>query len=1482
MKAETLQGFRLSPQQKHLWQSQQNNRIRFAQAAIKIAGAVDLQILQTAIQKVVDRQEILRTNFNQRSGISIPLQVIAESNKISWHTIDFFEPNPENIEQKLGELCCSEKVTDFNYECNSPLRLLLVTLNHDLHYLIITLPSLYADSQTINNLVQEISQSYDLCLQGKDFSEEPIQYIQFSEWQNELSTEGSPVGQDYWQKQSQDKNSLFLPGELNSNQNQRIESSIYSLVISPELTDKVITKYQSNLSNFLRVCWYILLSKLTNESEILVSNLFAGRKYTELANTLGLLAQFLPVSCTVSKQFTVQEILSNLEHNLIQAEKYQEYYLGIGAIRESPLLIGFEFDKLPSQYNVNNVSFSISQKDIHLENFKLKLTCKQQQDCLITEFHYDAQNFAAETIALLAQQFHTLVASAIANPEATVEELNILDSQQRHQLLVEFNNNKSNYPQDKSIHQLFESQVSKTPNSIAVIYNSEQLTYSELNQKANQLANYLRQKGVTPQSLVGLYLERSHFSIIGLLAILKAGAAYLPLDAALPTEGLTFRLQDAEVSILLTQRSLITRIPKTIPETISLDSDWETIAKEDHNNPQHQTKPENLAYAIYTSGSTGTPKAVAIAHKQLVNYVYAIRERFNLSSGASFATVSTFAADLGNTMLFPALCTGGCLHIIPQEIASDPQAFNNYCQSHPIDYLKIVPSHLSALLASSATAEFLPRKQLILGGEASNWQLITKIQQHKPNCQIFNHYGPTETTVGVLTYQVETRGNGEMGSWGNGELGNRLSSTVPVGKPLANNQVYILDEQLQPVPLGVPGELYIGGAQVSQGYLNRLELTQEKFINNPFSVPKSLNPPIPQNPNPLMYRTGDRVRYLPALKDTASHNGNIEFLGRIDRQVKIRGFRIELGEIENKLQQHPGIESAVVIASRDERLFDLENKRLIAYVVTNHQFRLLHQNQNQVIASELRSFCIAQFPEYMIPSAFVVLKTMPLTANGKIDYQALPTTEQTRPELEQLYIEPRSPLEKQLAEIWTEVLGLEKIGINDDFFELGGHSLLITQLLAKVRNTFQVELPLKDLFNAPTIADLAKRLGDGETREIRRETTIDLNSEAVLDPQIVPGDNSFDITTTPKNILITGATGFLGAFLLNELLQKTTAKIYCLIRAKSITHGQQRIAKKLKSYLLWNESFRDRIMPIVGDLSQPFLGLSTDRFSRLAETIDVIYHNGAWVNFTYPYSQLKAANVLGTEEILRLAIHSKVKPVHFISTIGVVTAADRQLEIISEDTPIEHCEQIPGGYTQSKWVAEKLIAIARDRGIPTTIYRPGRISGHSQTGACNPDDHTFRMIRGCIQMGTVPQDDSMINLTPVDYAVSAIAHLSNQPESLGKTFHLVNPQPTPWNEVVNSVIDLGYPLRQIEYTKWREKLLEITERSPNHPLSPLISTFAASATSQKNTEEAISQELVAINTNSGLTGTEIVCPQCDRNLLSTYFSYLSNKGLLTK
>ncbi|MEL6438037.1 MAG: amino acid adenylation domain-containing protein [Cyanobacteria bacterium J06621_8] len=1063
MSTETLQGFQLSPQQKHLWLSQANGNTYLSQAVIEIKGRADLAVLQAAMQKIIDRQEILRTNFYQQSGVSIPFQVIAETNTAYWQTIELQNLDQQAINTKLAELLRSEKSAEFNLERDSLIRLMFITLDEGCQYLIVTLPSLCTDSQTVDNLVRELSQSYSFCQAGKEFEEDSVQYIQFSEWQNELLTEETEElesGQDYWQQQQLENQNLILSNELNSEVDLNLESGRHSEKIASKFVDKLClaaSRYDRSLADLLLACWYILIYKLTNKSEIAIANLFTSRKYEELEETFGLLSQFLPVYCTVYKEFTFSEILSSIVNNLNQAKQYQESYLRVNGGEldaESYLtpLIGFEFEQLPSEYNANEIFFSVLKKDIQLENFKIKLTCQLQQDGLTTEFKYDNNKFDSETIALIAQQFHTLIESALNNPEATVAELNILDSQQRHQLIVEFNDTIANYPQDQCIHQLFEAQAVKTPNNIAVVCDAVQLTYGELNQQADILAGHLIQLGVKPDTLVALYLDRSPLSIVGLLGILKAGAAYLPLDSALPTEGLAFRLQDAEAPILLTQRSLSSQVPANAEyTTICLDTDWETIRENQGAlSDAVKAQPNSLVYAIYTSGSTGTPKAVAVEHRQLVNYFYSIVERLELLPGASFATVSTLAADLGNTMLFPALCTGGCLHIINQEIALDAQACSQYCQEHPIDYLKIVPSYLSALLFLSTETGFLPRKKLILGGEASNWQLINKVHQQQPECQIFNHYGPTETTVGVLTYSIDLENEDKL-------------NIVPIGKPLGNNQVYVLDEQLQPVPIGIPGELYIGGMQVSRGYLNRPELTKEKFISNPFYSAEEKDQ-LAQTA-PLLYKTGDLVKYLA--------DGNIEFLGRVDRQVKIRGFRIELGEIESVLEQQAAVRQAVVKLQED-------NQRLISYITAEAD--TAHPS-----SEELREFLAAKLPEYAIPAIFIALKELPLTANGKIDRQRLPAPETVFSELTATFVAPQTDTEKAIAEIWSEVLGIEQVGTHHNFFQLGGHSLLVTQAVSRIRETFQTELSMRQFFDAPTVAGLTTIIAQNLAMETEEE-----------------------------------------------------------------------------------------------------------------------------------------------------------------------------------------------------------------------------------------------------------------------------------------------------------------------------------------------------------------------------------------------------------
>jgi amino acid adenylation domain-containing protein len=538
---------------------------------------------------------------------------------------------------------------------------------------------------------------------------------------------------------------------------------------------------------------------------------------------------------------------------------------------------------------------------------------------------------------------------------------------------------------------------------------------------------------------------------VGLLGILKAGGAYVPLDPLFPPDRLTFILEDTAASVVVTTEHLVPKLPTSDLTAVVVDSAWQTISKCPGNNFDSGVTRENLVYVLFTSGSTGKPKGVAVEHRQLTNYVNGILERLNLPTGSSFATVSTLAADLGNTAIFPSLCSGGILHVLSQERAWDSASLIDYFERHPVDCLKIVPSHLQALLSCSRPAQVLPRKRLVLGGEPLSFDLAERIQELAPDTVVFNHSGPTETTVGVITYRLS-------------KAEPRRSTTVPIGRPLPNTQIYLLDKNLQPVPVGVPGEIYVAGSGLARGYLKRPDLTTEKFV---LSV-------LGNHAGVRLYKTGDRARYLP--------DGNLEFLGRVDNQVKIRGFRIELGEIEAALRQHPGVNDGTVIA-RDDVPGD---RRLIAYVVPNHL--------QSFAVSDLRKFFKKRLPDYMQPSAYVMLETLPLTPNGKVNRQALPAPDQSRPDdLKEAFVPASHPAEKMIAEIWAEALHLDRIGIYDNFFDLGGHSLLLMQVHSRISSLFHKNLPLIKMFEHSTVYSLARYLSessneDALSREDQKQT----------------------------------------------------------------------------------------------------------------------------------------------------------------------------------------------------------------------------------------------------------------------------------------------------------------------------------------------------------------------------------------------------------
>ena len=1043
-------GYRLSAEQERLWWQQQNGDASqyCAVCTISLEGPLEVSRLQAALRNIVGRHEILRTTFHRQPGMKVPFQVIQEHNEPALEMMELNGLSESAQNNKLEELFHRAKRFDFNLEQGPVLRVQLVALSPDKHVLIICLPALCTDCCSLQNIVTEIGSCYAAHPELPD-SDEVLQYADVVEWQTELlESEDTKAGREFWREYSRkmdwaSQSSLSLPFEGKHLVGTFCVETIRTIVdaATVEHLDTVCAFQEISSSNLLLACWQVLLSRLTGRSQITVGSEFDGRKFEELDNALGLFSKYLPLQARIEPQLPFIQVANQAKRCVTEAHKWQESFSWnhIEASNASTLFFTFAYLEQPVPQEFGGVTFRCGQQYVCSEGFKLKLSAQRSASGLILEFHFDSSRLERATVEQFAGYFQTLLTAAVENPEAPVSRLPLLNEIERDKLLVQWNQTAADYPADRCLHELFEAQVARTPDRVGLRFEDRQLSYEEWNQRANQLAHYLRQLGVGPDSLVGLCVERSAEMMVALLAILKAGGAYVPLNADNPKPRLAQQLSG--VRVLLTQEKLLPAMPDFSGTTLCLDRDEALWSTQPHGNLPVQTSPENLVYVIYTSGSTGVPKGVGVRHRNLVNYAHFICGRLELEKypeGLHFATVSTLGADLGNTCIYPALISGGCLHVISYEVSTDSQRWAQYCGQHPIDVLKIVPSHLQALLQSEQAGQVLPRKYLILGGETLSPMLVEKIQELNPACEIVNHYGPTETTVGSLTLQVKPYQKND-------------SVSIPIGRPIANTQVYILDGHQQPVPVGVVGELYIAGAGVTAGYINQPERTAERFLPDPFVAETN-----PQAEPARMYRTGDLARYLP--------DGKVEFLGRSDDQIKIRGFRIELGEIESVLARHDSVKQAVVIAKEDER----GEKRLLAYVV--------RRGESGSSTEELRAYVKEQLPDYMVPAAIISLPKLPLTANGKIDRQVLPAPEQIQTHA---YIAPRTPTEEVVAHIWAEVLRREQISIHEDFFEIGGHSLLATQIISRIRRILNVDLPLRKMFELPTVAKLAAEVEKG-------------------------------------------------------------------------------------------------------------------------------------------------------------------------------------------------------------------------------------------------------------------------------------------------------------------------------------------------------------------------------------------------------------------
>ena len=1348
--------YSLSFAQQRLWflaQLEPDNPFYNVPRAMRVRGILNLEAFRKAFQAIIVRHEVLRTVIVSQDGD--PVQTVTDNNLRDIPFVDLRRLGPAEREAELLRLLGNEARRPFDLSQDLMLRVHLFQLAEDEHVLLLVTHHIASDAWSTRIFVQEVSALYDAFAAGRPspLSELAIQYADYALWQRGR-LQGPFLEQQlaYWKKQLTGSPPLLrLPTDRPRPHLQTSRGAKQTIYLSRTLIEALRPMlHQEGTTLFMAMLavFQVLLHRYSGQDDIVVGSPIAGRGRNEIEPLIGFFVNMLVLRTDLSGDPSFLEVLKRVrettlgayDHQDLPFEKLVEELQPERRLSHAPLFqVSLAFQNAEAQIlQLSGLTIEPMEVDTGTAKLDLLLFINRQDGGLRVGAEYNKDLFDDDTIRRLLGHFQVLVEEVVRNPARRVSALPMLSKAEQTQQV--FVNTAQPVREKQCLHHLFELQVARTPNAVAVRHEERTLTYRELNQRSNQVARYLVSQGIGPERLVALLTDRSPEMLIGLLGILKAGGAFVPLDPSFPSDRLAFMLKDCQAKLLLTQealRAISSEIGETLPlhwvdeaggpiknslNVMFLDSDSESFSSLPAEDPGATMCPEHLAYLIYTSGSTGQPKGVAVEHRQIVSYVKSICERLELQQVREFALVSTIAADLGFSVVFPSLSVGGCLHLISRERSVDSALLADYLRRHPVDCLKIVPSHLAALLANPSPGELLPRQRLILGGEASRSEWIDSLQSLAPGCEIFNHYGPTETTVGALAGRLSKTQHYTSGG------------TAPLGRPLSNAQVQILDSEKQPVPVGVIGELHIGGNGIARGYWNRPQLSAEKFIPNPFD----------SAPGARLYNTGDQARYLP--------DGTIEFLGRTDRQIKLRGFRIELGEIEAALSRHPGVSEAIVVPREDtpgdvqlaayivpKRLsaialtghdtFSLPNSLLIAHLNRNetdylyreifdlqaylrhgitlndgdcvfdvganiglftlfvHQIcraprvfafepnpvvsRILQANvkanqvdarvfscglssreatapltffegfslfsgfhadaetektvvktfmrnqyergeqgmeslleqadelletrftsksflvpmrtlssiiaeqgishidllkinaekseweilqgieekdwvkirqivvevdlnqnlqdildameqhgfetvveqdallagtslryvyairpsemhrlirkqapgvhrrplpswkDNSLSVSTMREFLSPILPEAMIPSAFVLLDALPLTPNGKIDHKSLPPPQIGSLESTKGYVPPRTQVEQVVARIWAEVLKLERVSVLDNFFEIGGHSLSATQVASRIQRALSIDLPLRRMFDAPTVESLS-------------------------------------------------------------------------------------------------------------------------------------------------------------------------------------------------------------------------------------------------------------------------------------------------------------------------------------------------------------------------------------------------------------------------
>lgn len=1348
----------LSTKQKRMYVLEQMAGIGTAYqitSAFVLEGDLDKERLSQAIDGLIARHDALRTSIALIDGQ--PMQQVHDRIQVKRTLI---QAAPEEVEALIAQ---SSRRFDLS---RPPLfRLELLDIGKKQHVLIFTIHHIIFDGFSMDVFLRELLALY----QGKKLPDLKLQYGDYALWEEErLQSAAMLVQEEYWlTAYAGELPVINLPTDYGRPAVRNYEGALVQYTVDPVVTSALKTLAQQHQATMFMVClaaFTVLLHKYTGQDDIIVGTPSSGRIHADLDNLIGMFVSTLPCRMYPAADKTFSQLLNEVRHTSLEALNNQEYPFEILLeklnIRRDPSRnplfdVMFSFtggSAAPEKNHPSGLSLRPRETTDKAAQFDLTLDMAEEGDGMTLVFEYSTGLFRPETIRRMGTHLLTILRAVGESAHIPLKDVDMVTEPEKQQLLQHFNNTRRIYSSSHTVQDLFAKAVQQYPDKTALVYKNTAYTYSELDRRTNSLARLLRCKGLTKDDRAAILVGRSADSIIAILSVLKAGGCYVPIDAGYSADRISYMLADSGAKLLLSQQTLKDKASQFSGEWLDLGD--EALYGGDSSRLDNTTTPEDLAYVIYTSGSTGWPKGVMIEHRSLVNLCQWHYEYHGLTAADNGAAYSGFGFDASVWETIPFITRGCTLHIIPDELRLDPLELNWYLEEHHVTVTNLPTQFCEQFMELTDNRSL---RTLVTGGDKLN-------QWRQRSYKLVNEYGPTECTVSATVFDVD-----------------KSYSNIPIGKPLANTWLYVVDPHNGLQPVGVAGELCIAGTQVARGYLNRPELTAEKFVPNPFRTGEH---------NARMYRTGDLVRWLP--------DGNLEFLGRIDQQVKVRGYRIELGEIEQQLQQHPQIRAAVVLDADDEG----GSKYLTAYIVPK---------ESGLAPDQLKEYLLRNLPEYMIPSYFMELDDIPLTANGKIDRRALPRPafRSSAADARRSYQAASNYKEEKIRKVWQDVLGLHDIGMEDNFFHLGGTSIKAITVAAKLQPYF--DITINHIFEHQTIAALAAHCSPKQnhlkvklaelkerfqqqpdsSRQARTEEILKEKLAAYQDANERYGHLDPKAVQHYRAVLLTGATGYLGVYLLRELFERTASQLYVPVRADSETAAWQRLQSKMTYY--FGEPFAaqaaqsGRITVLTSQLQDDRLGLTEDMYEKLAGTVDCIIHSAANVRHYGHYDEFWQSNVKATLTLLELADQGRPKDFHHISTISVGEGSIPGCEAaLFSEYETDMGQVLHNFYLKTKLEAELAVEAARARGMNANIYRVGNIVFHSGTGVHqeNIDENAFYLqVKAFVNLGVVPTGLE-VEFSFVNQLAQAIVKLATCRDLRQETYHLYNSHRVSLDEVL--------------------------------------------------------------------------------------------------